>query len=142
MKMYHFLILLLAIVFTGCNKEANKMNFQNGPELFSLNETTDWYYGEYTNRLDDKKIIENYSNDNYYEVKLKNIGGLLSPVIIKFTFEDESSETLTIPAEIWRHGFSEVVKVFHFKKEVKQIQLDPFEKTTDIDIKNNVFPRK
>jgi hypothetical protein len=78
--------------------------------------------------------------DNFYEVKLKNEGGLVMPVILQFKYRDGSSEVRRIPAEIWRKNEVEISKVFVLEKEVEQIVLDPFSETADVNEANNYFP--
>jgi hypothetical protein len=117
-------------------------NFDKGARYFSLVGTDSWSYGEFTNRLDDEAIIEKFINKNFYEIRLKNLGGLVSPVILEFIFTDGTHETKIIPTEIWRFSENETLKVFYFDKEVKQIVIDPHAKTGDINTDNNVFPRK
>lgn len=118
------------------------MDFSNGPEPFSLTETDPRFYGEFKNRVDDKAIMQKFADKNFYQMKFKNEGGLVMPIIVKFTFADGSSETKKIPAEIWRYNEYEVTKVFAFDKEVTNIQLDPNLETADTDVEDNVFPRK
>jgi hypothetical protein len=77
---------------------------------------------------------------NFYEMKFSNVGGLVMPLIIQFNYVDGSSEIERIPAEIWRLNESEVTKVFAKSKEVKNIVLDPFRETADIDESNNYWP--
>ncbi|MFN3917748.1 MAG: M1 family metallopeptidase [Flavobacteriales bacterium] len=95
---------------------------------------------KYMNSLtpEEKRLLEN--NYNYYELSFSNIGGLVMPIILEFTFEDETSEVRRIPAEIWRVNNYEVSKVFWFSKEVKSIRLDPFLETADVDMSNNMWP--
>ncbi|HNP19203.1 MAG TPA: M1 family metallopeptidase [Fulvivirga sp.] len=121
--------------------KVNYTNFESGSLPFSLVKTDRYEYGEFTNNLDDEAIIKKYVDKNFYEVRLENLGGLLSPIVIAFVFEDGTMETQIIPAEIWRTSDNMVQKVFCFDKEVKKIILDPNALTGDIDVKNNVFPR-
>ena len=86
-----------------------------------------------------KKLGDNL---NFYEVKLKNIGGLVMPVILEFNYEDGTSEIIRIPAEIWRYNDKEVSKVFPTQKPVESIILDPNKETADIDTSNNVWPKE
>lgn len=79
---------------------------------------------------------------NFYEVKLVNNGGLVMPAIIKFNFTDGTSETVRLPAEIWRMNDKEVTKTFAFEKEVMNIELDPDKETADVNEYNNHFPPK
>ena len=64
------------------------------------------------------------------------------PLILKFTFNDKTSETIRIPTEIWKSNNYNVSKVFFFEKEVISIELDPNLETADTDISNNSWPRK
>ena len=77
---------------------------------------------------------------NFYELRLRNIGGLVMPVIIQFNYRDGSSEVKRVPAEIWRRNEKEVTKVFVLDKEVESVELDPFRETADVDENNNHFP--
>lgn len=88
----------------------------------------------------EKAIID--AKKNYYQLDLSNIGGLVMPIILKFEFEDGTSETQRIPAEIWRMNDKKFSKVFAFAKPVKQVILDPLEETADINVENNYYPRR
>ena len=63
------------------------------------------------------------------------------PLIIEFTFVDDSKEVVRIPAEIWRMYEDQVSKIFIFDKLVKSIRLDPFLETGDTDLLNNSWPQ-
>nr|WP_044238678.1 M1 family metallopeptidase [Flexithrix dorotheae] len=78
----------------------------------------------------------------FYELTLENIGGLVMPVILEFTYKDGSKEVKRIPAEIWRKNAEKITKVFPTEKEVVNIELDPFEETADTDVTNNSWPKK
>lgn len=116
-------------------------DFSKGPKPFALIETDDRYYGEYRSRVDDQEIIDNASKKNYYRMKLSNKGGLVSPVILEFTFADGSKTVERIPAEIWRLNENTIYKMFSFEKEVTGIILDPFKETADTNTENNIFPK-
>ncbi|MEM7513533.1 MAG: M1 family peptidase, partial [Bacteroidota bacterium] len=76
----------------------------------------------------------------YYQLKLKNEGGLVMPVILEFQYEDGSSKEYRIPAEIWKYNDEEITKVFPSMKKVTKIILDPNKETADTDTSNNVWP--
>ncbi len=82
------------------------------------------------------------SGMNFYVVELKNVGGLVMPVIMEIEYADGSKEELRIPAEIWRLNNFEVSKLIMTKKEIATITLDPHLETADIDLSNNSFPRR
>jgi hypothetical protein len=79
---------------------------------------------------------------NFYVVDLKNIGGLVMPVILEIEYVDGSKEELRIPAEIWRYNNTEVSKLIMTTKEIRSISLDPHLETADADLSNNYFPRR
>jgi hypothetical protein len=79
---------------------------------------------------------------NFYVVDLKNLGGLVMPVIFEIEYADGSKEALRIPAEIWRYNNTEVSKLIMSQKEIRSITLDPHLETADVDVSNNYFPRR
>jgi hypothetical protein len=112
------------------------------PGLIYLSKPSDDSYGDFRNRLDDEAILEQNAGTMLYELTFENHGGLVSPLIIEWTYIDGSTETEIIPAEIWRLNENVVTKVFAKDKQVVQVQLDPFKKTGDAYIFNNSFPRQ
>ena len=82
------------------------------------------------------------SNKNYYEITFSNKGGLVMPLILLFEYTDGTKEEFKVPAEIWRKDNFTVTKVFPAKGEVKQISLDPYFETADVDLSNNYYPEK
>ena len=78
---------------------------------------------------------------HFYQLDLENVGGLVMPVIIEWTYVDGSTEVERIPAEIWAH-FDEVSKVFIKDQEVASITIDPFLETADCDLDNNHWPAR
>ena len=62
------------------------------------------------------------------------------PVIVNFVFENDSIATHRLPAEIWRFDDTLVTKVFVTEKPIKEIILDPYLETADIDRSNNHYP--
>ena len=115
----------------------------------------DLYIGMDENALSEKEIKKNErilaglsekekamltAGYEFYQLDFENIGGLVMPIILSFTFEDNTTEIVRIPAEIWRSNNYHVSKVFLFQKQVKSIQLDPFIETADTDTGNNAWP--
>ena len=64
------------------------------------------------------------------------------PLIVEFTFSDDSKKVIRIPAEIWRKSEEKISKVFILDKEVISFRLDPFLETADTDLDNNTWPKK
>ena len=127
----------------GAKEPATKASdFSNGPQEFTVINTPDNFYGEFKNRINDNEVRQKLETKNFYEVTLKNTGGLISPVIIEWTYKDGTKELERIPAEIWRNNESQVKKVFAKDKEVVNIVIDPNAETADINVVDNVFPKK
>ena len=89
---------------------------------------------------EEKEILK--KNQHFYEIKFSNIGGLVMPIILNFSFKDNSNEVIKIPAEIWKKNDLEISKVFAFDKEVTKIEVDPFMETADTDRSNNFWPQQ
>jgi hypothetical protein len=97
-------------------------------------------YEEFKQKTSEKDLALLNVGKHFYEVHFENVGGLVMPLIIRFTFTDDSTEVIRIPVEIWRQYEDKVSKVFIFDKEVKEIRLDPFLETADVDLNNNSWP--
>lgn len=122
-------------------EEAKKADFSGGFEEIVLTDMDPRFYGEFKNRVDDNAIRQRYADKNFYELTFKNNGGLVTPLIVEWTFKDGTKEIEKIPAEIWRKNENEVKKVFVKAKEVTNIVLDPNLETADTNVENNVFPK-
>jgi hypothetical protein len=116
-------------------------DFYNSYNPFSVTPDDEKAYKDFMARLSQQEKDLLNSGLNFYEMKFKNVGGLVMPLIIQFNYTDGTSEVDRIPAEIWRLNETQVSKVFAKKKEVKSIVLDPFRETADIDESNNYWPR-
>mgnify|MGYP001800785817 CR=1 FL=1 len=108
---------------------------------FTITDTPENYYWEFLARVDDQQIIDQLSNKHFYELHLRNKGGLVMPIILEFSFKSGKKERIQIPAEIWRYNEQKAHKVFYFDEEVVQIQIDPDRLTADTDTENNSFPK-
>ncbi|RMF37868.1 MAG: hypothetical protein D6753_16755 [Planctomycetota bacterium] len=78
--------------------------------------------------------------DNYYTVTIKNIGGLVMPVILKVLFEDGSERMIRLPAEIWVKNNQIARTSFASASPLRSIELDPHRETADANRDNNYFP--
>jgi predicted secreted protein len=131
---------------TDADKSADKvtvsnLNFDKGPQSFSVIPTDNRMYREFQNRVDDKAITTKLVDKNFYVVTISNLGGLVMPIILEWTYKDGSQEIEKIPAEIWRTNESTFSKIFMKEKEVTQVILDPMKETSDVDLADNSFPR-
>ena len=96
-------------------------------------------------QLDAQKDKENYAawaDKNLYELKFSNVGGMVMPIIVEWTYKDGSKEVEKIPVTIWRLNEKSVSKLFVKDKEVASIRLDPMRETADINESNGMWPLK
>ena len=87
----------------------------------------------------DQKRVENLT---MYELTFQNKGGLVMPLVLRFTFEDGTDSIVRIPAEVWLKNEEECQKVFAFEEPVVSIELDPYRELADVDLSNNNWPSK
>ena len=117
-------------------------DFYSSYDEFSTTEKQLKKFENFQSKLDEdeKQILK--EDKHYYEIKFKNVGGLVMPIFLDFTLKNNAHELFKIPAEIWMKNNTQITKVFAFDKEVKQIELDPFLETADTDRNNNYWPVK
>ncbi len=122
------------------NLNTEQKRFTEEVNTFVFKNTEAKEYREFANKFNEIEIKEGFSDQNFYEVKLANKGGLVMPVIIEWSYADGSTEREKLPAEIWRKNEKEVTKVFVKAKEVVGIVIDPNKETADVDTGNNQYP--
>jgi hypothetical protein len=85
----------------------------------------------------------NIKNPKYfYEVEFDKPGGMLMPIIVEITYEDDTKGNFKFPAQIWRKGNETAKRVFATEKVIKKIQIDPKLETADVDVTNNSWPKE
>ncbi|WP_421763873.1 M1 family metallopeptidase [Ekhidna sp.] len=124
----------------GIDGSNSNKDFGSDPQAFVFAESNR-KYREFNQSVDNGKIKQAAEGKNFYELTLKNQGGLVTPIIIQWTYTDGSVELEKIPAEIWKINEQEVKKVFMKNKQVAKIVIDPDKMTADAYTDNNVFPR-
>ena len=77
----------------------------------------------------------------FYEVEFNKPGGMLMPIIVEITYNDNTKENYKFPAQIWRKNNDTAKRFFATEKEIKTIQIDPKLETADIDVTNNTWPK-
>ena len=122
------------------NLNTEQKRFTEEVNTFVFKNTEAKEYREFANKFNEIEMKEGFSDQNFYEVKLANKGGLVMPVIIEWSYADGSTEREKLPAEIWRKNEKEVTKVFVKSKEVVGIVIDPNKETADVDTGNNQYP--
>ena len=79
---------------------------------------------------------------NFYLIEFSNVGGLLTPLILKLDYTDGSTEEIKLPAEIWRFNTEKATKLIVTKQELKAVTFDPRQELVDCDLENNFWPRR
>jgi hypothetical protein len=123
----------------GAN-QTDENPFYGQPQELSLSDSR--VRGEYRSEIPNEEIKTRLAGKNLYQVTFKNTGGLVTPLLVEWTFKDGSKELEKIPAEIWRYSESEVNHIFAKDKEVASMVFDPNKELADVNVENNVFPRK
>ncbi len=77
---------------------------------------------------------------NFYTVHLRNVGGLVMPIILRFEFEDGSERVVRLPAEVWVKNNRTAQTSIISAQRLLQVELDPQLETADTNRDNNYFP--
>ncbi len=131
-----------AIVHTQVEKDPHLQDFYYSYDPVVEKVLSKQDYEDYLNQLSEKELEFMSKAYIFYEIKFVNKGGLVMPLIVQFKYEDGTDEVVRIPAEVWRLHNDEVTKLFPLKKHVKQVILDPFLETADVNKSNNYFPKE
>ena len=107
---------------------------------FEVTEESKRAYQRFQASLSDAEKALIGDDKHFYEIDFSNVGGLVMPIIIEWTFKDGTKEVDRIPAYIWRKNEDKVTKAFMKDKEVVQIRIDPYRETADTDESNNYWP--
>ncbi len=106
---------------------------------------TPWDYAQYEKvkkALTDRELALLDTDQNFYAVTFRNIGGLVTPLPLRITYDDGEVEELEIPAEIWRRNAEQVTRLFVTEREISSIELDPYRSTPDANRADNAWPRR
>ncbi|MGH9841806.1 MAG: M1 family metallopeptidase [Blastocatellia bacterium] len=123
-------------------KDPSLNDFYNSYDPLEITERERAAYKAFLSSLSEKEKELYNAGVNFYVVDLKNVGGLVMPVIFAIEYADGTKEEMRIPAEIWRRNNLQVAKTVVTPKEIKAITLDPHLETADTDLNNNHWPPK
>ena len=120
------------------------------PELKDFYNQYDRFEVTDKERKDYQKLIENLEKETrellddetfYYRLRLRNLGGVVMPVILNIHYTDGSEEIRHYPAELWRRNSETVSLMLALDREIAQLELDPHLQTADANRSNNYYPR-
>jgi len=97
-------------------------------------------YKRYLGSLSEQEKSWHATSGTFYQLDFSNVGGMVMPLVIQFTYADGSEEIRRIPAEVWNQDNLKTSKVFLLEKELVSVTLDPFLETADCDMGNNHWP--
>lgn len=126
-----------------------KAYIEEKPALLDFYNTYDAFEVSDAEREEAEKLIKSLTEADkallaegwhFYELSIKNLGGLLMPLIVEAIFTDGTSQVFRYPVEVWLKNENETSKVIATQKPVSQFVLDPLLETADIDTENNYFP--
>ena len=115
-------------------------DFYNSYNPFEVSAADREAYDRYRAGLSKEEAALLDAGYHFYGVTFENQGGLLMPLILRFTLEDGTEEVKRIPAEVWLKNEDEFTKWFNFTQPVVQITLDPFLEMADTDRSDNYWP--
>jgi len=122
------------------DQDTSLQDFYNSYEPWATEDsisTTTWMLFDETFTEDEKR--KKFADKHFYQLNFSNEGGLVMPIIIKWEYEDGTTELETIPVEIWRKNEYTFNKAYVKDRKVKNIIIDPFFQTADIDTDNNTL---
>ena len=88
------------------------------------------------------KMIHLENTDYLYELEFENLGGMVMPIPIKFTFKNQQSQFVRIPVYIWRKNNNVAKKTFQFNWPIESIEIDPYLELFDSNRHNQIWPKK
>ena len=115
-------------------------DFYNSYNPFEVSAADREAYESYRAGLSKEEAALLDAGYHFYGVTFENQGGLIMPLVVRFTLEDGTEEVKRIPAEVWLKNEDEFTKWFNFMQPVVQITLDPFLEMADTDRSDNYWP--
>ncbi|MDA0741480.1 MAG: M1 family metallopeptidase [Bacteroidetes bacterium] len=115
-------------------------DFYNSYNPFEVSAADRQAYERYRAGLSEEEVALLDAGYHFYGVTFENQGGLIMPLVLRFTLEDGTEEVKRIPAEVWLKNEDEFTKWFNFTQPVVQITLDPFLEMADTDRSDNYWP--
>ncbi|NDI99230.1 M1 family metallopeptidase [Flavobacterium sp. LaA7.5] len=97
-----------------------------------------WFTGTGNINIGISKVTD---NSGYTTVNFVNKGDIPMPVTFKIVYEDNSSETKTLPVEVWQRQ-NDWDYIIDSPKKVQSIDIDPQRFLPDIDMTDNSWIRE
>ncbi|MGJ8694751.1 MAG: M1 family metallopeptidase [Verrucomicrobiaceae bacterium] len=82
------------------------------------------------------------SKKEFQVVTFENLGGVIMPILVELEFKGGKTQSLSLPAEIWKKNHRKVKRLFITKSPIISVTVDPGNRTADIRTRNNTWPPK
>ncbi|QGJ72059.1 Zn-dependent aminopeptidase [Planctomycetales bacterium 10988] len=115
-------------------------DFYNEFDEYAVTDADREAYQKFLKGLEEKEKAVLERTENFYVLHLKNLGGLVMPILLQIEYEDDTEEMIRIPAEIWVRNPKSIKKLLITDKAVRQLEIDPKRETADTDRSNNYYP--
>ncbi|AXG74688.1 M1 family peptidase [Flavobacterium arcticum] len=96
-----------------------------------------WFTGTGNIDVGITKVID---NKNYTTISFINKGEIPMPITFRVTYEDNSSETKTLPVEVWQRQ-NDWDYIIDSPKKIKTVDIDPQRYLPDVDMTDNSWIR-
>jgi len=129
-----------SVIRTMVDEVPETRDFYNSYNPYAVSEADREAYKRYRDGLTAEEAAMLDAGHHFYGLTFENQGGLIMPLVLRFTLEDGQEEVVRIPAEVWLKNEDEFTKWFNFTQPVVQITLDPFLEMADTDRSDNYWP--
>jgi len=129
-----------SVIRTMVDEGPETRDFYNSYNPYAVSEADREAYKRYRDGLTAEEAAMLDAGHHFYGLTFENQGGLIMPLVLRFTLEDGQEEVVRIPAEVWLKNEDEFTKWFNFTQPVVQITLDPFLELADTDRSDNYWP--
>ncbi|MEO7457171.1 MAG: M1 family metallopeptidase [Gemmatimonadaceae bacterium] len=103
----------------------------------------DWFWRDWvftTARLDQAVTLIGADSTSRATVVIENRGTMVMPAELRLTYDDNSTDTVKLPVEMWNLGAKFTYHV-PAKKRLRRAEVDPRGVMPDYDRTNNAWPR-
>ena len=129
---------------TGIDRRTDRF-----PELIDFYSTRDKHkptpsdiraYEKLMAELDENEKELLNTDAKFHVLRFNSNGGLVMPLPIKITYEDESVEELVLPADLWRADHRTTSAMLIRDQNIVSVTLDPHDELADVDRSDNTYP--
>ena len=118
------------------------LDFYNEYDKFTVTNGDRNKYTKAIKKLEDWQVELLENGKKLYVIDFSNKGGLVMPIILNVKYTDGSEDIIRSSAQIWRKNTENISKLLVTDKVIKEIVLDPYWETADVDVNNNYWPQR